>query len=135
MGFPCPKCGAEGARGDQCDSCGATYEVTELKDPKCMLPGDNSTPVLKSTKHWFLQLDKLQAKLEPFVAAHDESSEAPWRLNSLRGAQSWLLVFPDYEMAIAFNINSKTDEFYEFGKFWETIFREFAPVAGQEASE
>lgn len=43
-----------------------------------------------------------------------------------RGAQSWLLVFPDYNMAIAFNINSKTDEFREFGMFYETIFREFA---------
>lgn len=32
-----------------------------------------------------------------------------------RGAQSWLLVFPDHEMALAFNINSKTDEFREFG--------------------
>ena len=35
-----------------------------------------------------------------------------------RGAQSWLLVFPDHEMALAFNINSKTDEFREFG--WAT---------------
>ncbi len=45
-----------------------------------------------------------------------------------RGAQSWLLVFPDYEMAVAFNINSKTEEFVEFGRFYETIFREFASV-------
>ncbi|MFL0355619.1 serine hydrolase domain-containing protein [Erythrobacter sp. GH1-10] len=43
-----------------------------------------------------------------------------------RGAQSWLLVFPDYNMAVAFNINSKTDEFQEFGSFYEEIFREFA---------
>ena len=35
-----------------------------------------------------------------------------------RGAQSWLLVFPDHEMAFAFIINSKTDEFREFG--WAT---------------
>lgn len=45
-----------------------------------------------------------------------------------RGAQSWLLIFPDYEMAVAFNINSKTEEFREFGSFYETIFREFASV-------
>lgn len=43
-----------------------------------------------------------------------------------RGAQSWLLVFPDYNMAIAFNINSKTEKFREFGGFYEDIFREFA---------
>lgn len=43
-----------------------------------------------------------------------------------RGSQSWLLVFPDYDMAIAFNINSRTDEFRDFGLAWEDIFREFA---------
>ena len=43
-----------------------------------------------------------------------------------RGAQSWLLVLPDYDMAVAFNINSKTDEFRDFGIFYETIIREFA---------
>lgn len=43
-----------------------------------------------------------------------------------RGAQSWLLVFPDYNMSIAFSINSKTEEFHDFGHIYEDIFREFA---------
>lgn len=43
-----------------------------------------------------------------------------------RGSQSWLLVFPDYDMTIAFNINTKTDEFRDFGMAWEDLFREFA---------
>lgn len=43
-----------------------------------------------------------------------------------RGSQSWLLVFPDYDMAVAFNINSRTDAFHNFGMAWEDIFREFA---------
>lgn len=43
-----------------------------------------------------------------------------------RGAQSWLLVFPDYNMSIAFTINSKTQEFHDFGHVYEDIFREFA---------
>jgi len=43
-----------------------------------------------------------------------------------RGSQSWLLVFPDYNMTIAFNINSNTDEFRDFGLFYQDIFREFA---------
>lgn len=53
-----------------------------------------------------------------------------------RGSQSWLLVFPDYDMAIAFNINSRTDEFRDFGMAWEDIFREFvlALRATQSAS-
>ena len=41
------------------------------------------------------------------------------------GSQSWLLVFPDYEMAIAFNVNMKTEEFYDFGIMWEAIAKEF----------
>ncbi|MCG8433356.1 MAG: beta-lactamase family protein [Gammaproteobacteria bacterium] len=45
-----------------------------------------------------------------------------------RGAQSWLLVFPDYEMAVAFNINSKTDEFVEFGILYKDLAREFVQV-------
>ena len=49
-----------------------------------------------------------------------------------RGAQSRLLVFPDHDMAIAFNINSRTEEFREFGSFYEDIFREFALAGGGE---
>ena len=86
----CPLCGNTNARGDQCDNCGGTYEVTELKDPRCALPGDNSTPVLKPTLHWFLRLDRLQQRLEEFVASHGAGSPSPWRPNSRRGAEGWL---------------------------------------------
>lgn len=48
-----------------------------------------------------------------------------------RGAQSWLLVFPDQTMAIAFNINSRTEQFGEFGAFYEAIVREFILAAEQ----
>ena len=43
-----------------------------------------------------------------------------------RGAQSWLLVFPDYEMAIAFTTNTNTEEFADFGMAWRDIFEAFA---------
>lgn len=49
-----------------------------------------------------------------------------------RGSQSWLLVFPDYEMALAFTINTNTDEFHEFG--WET-YQDLAKVFIQALSE
>ncbi len=52
-----------------------------------------------------------------------------------RGSQSWLLVFPDYDMAIAFNINSKTEEFADFGMAYQDIFREFALVRVQQVEE
>ena len=48
-----------------------------------------------------------------------------------RGSQSWLLVFPDYGMSIAFNTNMNTDEFAEFGIFYREMVEVFAPVAGQ----
>ncbi|MBE7462393.1 MAG: methionine--tRNA ligase [Planctomycetes bacterium] len=86
----CPRCGKDGARGDQCDSCGETYDVTELKEPRCALPGDRSTPVLKNTDHWFLKLDAFQSRLEAYVAEHAETGAEPWRLGTLRGAQGWL---------------------------------------------
>ena len=86
----CPKCGHSSARGDQCDNCGGTYEVTELLDPRCMLPGDDSRPVLKPTLHWFLKLGDFQERLSQYVAAHGEGAPQEWRANSRRGAEGWL---------------------------------------------
>ncbi|HYG77111.1 MAG TPA: methionine--tRNA ligase [Planctomycetota bacterium] len=86
----CPVCGDENARGDQCDKCGSTYEVTELKNPRVAIEGDGSTPVLKSTSHWFLKLDAFSDRLKEFVASHSEGSTSPWRLNAQREATGWL---------------------------------------------
>ncbi|MCZ7649201.1 MAG: methionine--tRNA ligase [Planctomycetota bacterium] len=86
----CPRCNADGARGDQCDACGGTYDVTELKQPRCALPGDDSTPVLKTTNHWYLKLEAFQARLEEYVASHEAAGPGAWRLNTLRGAEGWL---------------------------------------------
>jgi len=86
----CPLCGDENARGDQCDKCGGTYEVTELKNPRVAIDGDGSTPVLKTTSHWFLKLDAFSDRLKEFVASHGEDSASPWRLNAQREATGWL---------------------------------------------
>ncbi|MCK4303457.1 MAG: methionine--tRNA ligase [Candidatus Eisenbacteria sp.] len=81
----CPRCGYEDARGDQCDHCNATYEVTELANPRSALPGDGTTPVLKESVHWFLCLDHFQGDLLTWI-----ESKADWRPNTLGGAMSWL---------------------------------------------
>ena len=48
----CPACSAEGARGDQCDACGATYEANELREPVSKLYPD--VPVeIRETEHLF----------------------------------------------------------------------------------
>ena len=86
----CPVCGDENARGDQCDKCGSTYEVTELKNPRVAIEGDGSTPVLKATAHWFLKLDAFNDRLKQFVASHGDAAAQPWRLNAQREATGWL---------------------------------------------
>jgi methionyl-tRNA synthetase len=81
----CPKCGHGSARGDQCDACGATYEVTELTEPRSTVPGDGSTPVLKDTVHWFLLLDRFQEQLSGMLEQHGD-----WRANTRGTALGWL---------------------------------------------
>ncbi|KAJ3176889.1 putative methionine--tRNA ligase, cytoplasmic protein rar1 [Geranomyces variabilis] len=82
----CPKCSYPDARGDQCDNCGTLLEPTELINPKCKV--DGTTPVLKETKHIFLDLGKEQSKLEAWV---DKSSvEGKWSANTINITKSWL---------------------------------------------
>ncbi len=50
----CPKCGAKDQYGDNCESCGAVYAPTELKNPYSALSG--ATPVLKTSEHYFFKL-------------------------------------------------------------------------------
>ena len=52
----CPKCGANDQYGDNCEACGATYQASELQDPKSTLSG--AVPVLKDTEHLFFELDQ-----------------------------------------------------------------------------
>ncbi|HEX7637434.1 MAG TPA: methionine--tRNA ligase [Burkholderiaceae bacterium] len=50
----CPKCGAKDQYGDSCEVCGSVYAPTELRNPYSVLSG--STPVLKSSEHYFFRL-------------------------------------------------------------------------------
>jgi methionyl-tRNA synthetase len=63
----CPYCGFPDARGDQCDNCGRTLDPTDLINPRSKLTG--ATPETRETTHFFLDLPKLQARLEDWVAA------------------------------------------------------------------
>lgn len=57
----CPKCRFEEARGDECQKCGASYDATDLLNPRSKVTGASLT--LKKTKHWFLLLDQFKEKL------------------------------------------------------------------------
>lgn len=58
----CPKCGTPDQYGDNCEKCGATYDPTDLKDPKSAISG--ATPVLRDSKHFFFKLPDFQTMLK-----------------------------------------------------------------------
>lgn len=79
----CPNCSNENAYGDQCERCGTSLSPTELINPHSALSGEK--PVMKSTKNWFLPLDKLQPKIEEYIGQHSD-----WKSNVFGQCNSWL---------------------------------------------
>ncbi len=61
----CPRCGAKDQYGDSCESCGATYEPTDLVEPRSVLSG--SEPVMKSTEHYFVTLKPFEEGLKAWM--------------------------------------------------------------------
>jgi len=81
----CPKCGYEEAYGDQCEKCGTSLSPRELINPKSKLSGN--IPVLKTTKHWYLDLEKYQNEwLENWIDSHKKD----WKSNVYGQCKSWL---------------------------------------------
>jgi methionyl-tRNA synthetase len=74
----CYVCGYENARGDQCDNCGTLLEATSLISPRSKI--DRSTPELKVTEHFYLDLGKLQPDIVNFLTQREDY----WRPNVLR---------------------------------------------------
>ena len=81
----CPKCGADGARGDQCDECGATYESIELLNPKSKMNPDAKIEV-RDTDHFFYRLDLFQESLEN----HAMAKQKLWKSNVKAMTKQWL---------------------------------------------
>lgn len=89
----CPKCGFDGAYGDQCEKCGSALSPNELIEPKSTLSG--KTPVLKQTSHWYLPMDRHEEWLREFIEkgafegkAHHNPSE--WRNQVIGQCKSWI---------------------------------------------
>ncbi|KAH8703497.1 methionyl-tRNA synthetase [Talaromyces proteolyticus] len=82
----CPMCSYAEARGDQCDFCGGLLDPLQLKNPRCKV--DNSTPITRSTKHIFFELDKLQPEIESFF--RESSVNGTWSSNGKVITASWL---------------------------------------------
>ena len=81
----CPKCGNEEAYGDQCEKCGSTLNATDLINPKSTITGE--TPIMKSTKHWFLPLDRYEDFLKEWILVGHKSD---WKPNVYGQVKSWI---------------------------------------------
>jgi len=71
----CPICGYDGARGDQCDNCKSLLDPTDLINPRSK--NDGSTPVLRETEHFYLDLSKLNEDILDYLSDGKEY----WRPN------------------------------------------------------
>lgn len=78
----CPKCGFEEARGDECQRCGASYEATDLKNPRSKLSGSPLT--LKPSSHLYLRFDKFKDQLASWI------KEKNWKENVVRFAMHYI---------------------------------------------
>ncbi len=81
----CPICEADGARGDQCDSCGATYESSELRNPISKMNPTFEVEI-RDTEHLFYRLDLFQEALQ----IHADQRQSVWKPNVRAMTKQWL---------------------------------------------
>jgi methionyl-tRNA synthetase len=85
----CPRCGAPDQYGDSCESCGATYAPTELKNPVSVVSG--STPVERDSLHYFFKLADFEPMLREWTSAEHVQDEVTNKLNEWfdAGLREW----------------------------------------------
>lgn len=136
----CPRCGTADQYGDSCESCGATYQPTDLKNAVSVLSG--ATPVEKESEHYFFQLgdfekflhdwtrsehlqDSVTRKLDEWFEAGlkdwDISRDAPYFGFKIPGTQDkyfyvWLDAPIGY-MASLKNLCARRDDL-DFDRYW-----------------
>lgn len=81
----CPNCSFDSAYGDQCERCGKSLSPDELINPVSTLSG--KPPVKKSTKHWYLPLNRHEDFLRKWIL---EEHANDWRSNVLGQCKSWI---------------------------------------------
>ena len=75
----CPKCGAEDQYGDNCSVCGATYDVSDIKNPMSAI--SNTKPIKKESEHLFFDLPKHIDTLKDFLKNSDLQKPITNKLN------------------------------------------------------
>ncbi|WP_299077559.1 methionine--tRNA ligase [uncultured Paraglaciecola sp.] len=85
----CPKCAAEDQNGDSCDVCSATYDPTELKNPRSVVSG--AEPVLRDSEHYFFDLPQFQDMLQDWLQSGAIQPEIANKLKEWfeEGMQQW----------------------------------------------
>ena len=78
----CPYCNYEKARGDECPSCGQSYEAVDLKAPRSKI--SDAPLVRRATKHWFLRLDKFKDQLTEWIESKN------WKPNVVNFVKSYI---------------------------------------------
>lgn len=81
----CPVCGYTNAFGDQCEKCGSSLSPDMLINPRSTLSGN--PPVKKTTKHWFLPLNKHEDFLREWILKEHAND---WKPNVLGQCKSWI---------------------------------------------
>jgi len=81
----CPVCSNPRAYGDQCENCGSSLSPEMLIHPHSTLSG--KAPIKKSTKHWYLPLDRHEAFLREWILKEHKDD---WKTNVVGQCKSWI---------------------------------------------
>ncbi|NQV91387.1 methionine--tRNA ligase [Candidatus Woesearchaeota archaeon] len=87
----CPKCQAEEQYGDICESCGTIYNPIDLINPYSVIT--QTKPVLKTSKHYFIELSKFTTQLKEWIDQSNFQSEIKnWLQNWMNeGLEDWCI--------------------------------------------
>jgi methionyl-tRNA synthetase len=134
----CPQCGIDDQYGDNCEACGATYDATELGEPRSLLSG--AGPTLQSSTHHFFDLaqftdfldgwistetvqsevaNKLREWLDAGLKAWDISRDAPYFGFLIPGTDKYFYVWMDAPIGYMASFSNYCDENdLDFEEFW-----------------
>lgn len=82
----CPKCGTADQYGDNCESCGAAYAPTDLKNPYSAISG--AKPELRASEHYFFKLS--DPRCEAFLRRYTSRDNGVLQAEAANKMQEWL---------------------------------------------
>lgn len=85
----CPRCAAPDQYGDNCESCGASYSPSELKNPRSAISG--AIPEQRESEHFFFKLADFEPMLREWTRSGSLQPEVTNKLEEWfqAGLQEW----------------------------------------------